>query len=475
MRWSIRYQLLVPLLTLLLGVVGICAWTAVASARRAWQQIETQVRRSAQVFSESRFRLTTDVLQQASGLSSAQYVLVRDDGSRQSTLGDDSQALVLPVSAAEDWQSVQLDGRVTVGDEAYLCGALRLHRPWSNTDGTLYFLYPERSWRDALWEAVRPSLLLGSFVGLASLALAVGVAQRFSRRIQELGRRTRYIAAGNFSPVPLAGRNDELRDLAAAINDMAQRLEQLQLAVQQTERLRLLGQVSGGLAHQLRNGVTGAILAVQLHARECTGGADPEALDVALRQLTLLESNLKRFLDLGRTESPRRDSCSLMSLVEEALTLLRPQCRHAHIRLDWTRPCEPWCVAGDPGQLGHLFINVLGNAVEAAGPGGAVEVRLQRPEKPVAFCLLEVFDSGPGPSVEVAGRLFEPFVTSKRGGVGLGLAVARQVVEAHGGQLGWRREDSRTCFWIELPLLSSAGLQAVASPKGQQVASTPKT
>jgi nitrogen-specific signal transduction histidine kinase len=70
---------------------------------------------------------------------------------------------------------------------------------------------------------------------------------------------------------------------------------------------------------------------------------------------------------------------------------------------------------------------------------------------PSSFVLL-VEDSGPGPPAEVADRLFEPFVTSKPEGVGLGLAVARQVAEAHGGTIGWRREGDRTCFRIELPL-----------------------
>jgi nitrogen-specific signal transduction histidine kinase len=62
-----------------------------------------------------------------------------------------------------------------------------------------------------------------------------------------------------------------------------------------------------------------------------------------------------------------------------------------------------------------------------------------------------VWDSGPGPAPEIAGRLFEPFVTGKPEGVGLGLAVARQVVEAHGGRIGWERRDGRTCFRVELP------------------------
>jgi signal transduction histidine kinase len=94
---------------------------------------------------------------------------------------------------------------------------------------------------------------------------------------------------------------------------------------------------------------------------------------------------------------------------------------------------------------------VIGNAIEAAGPGGWVEVALRREEAPAPVFILEVSDSGPGPSAEVAAKLFEPFVTGKPEGVGLGLAVSRQVAEAHGGRITWRREDGVTRFRIELP------------------------
>ena len=145
------------------------------------------------------------------------------------------------------------------------------------------------------------------------------MARTFGRRIQELERRTRIIASGDFSPMPLPDRNDEFRDLGQSINDMAQQLAQLQETMEKTERLRLLGQVSGGLAHQLRNGVTGARLALQLHAREVNGHADSEAIDVALRQLNLVEANLQRFLHLGKTDPQAQAPCSLAPLVDEAV------------------------------------------------------------------------------------------------------------------------------------------------------------
>jgi signal transduction histidine kinase len=454
MRWSIRYQLLVPLVTLLLGVVGISTWTALASAGRARQQIEDQLRDVAGAVSGDplRFPFTPQVLQVMKRLSGAEFLFVAHDGRRTTTLPDDATAVPETEAVVDDWRTLRLGPRVEVAGNAYLGCGLRLRWPHPAEGGTLYILYPEALWRDALWAAVRPSLVLGIFGGLASVLLAVGVAQRLGRRIQELERRTRLIAAGDFSPMPLPGRDDELRDLGRSVNEMAERLAQLQETVKQTERLRLLGQVGGGLAHQLRNGVTGARLAVQLHAQECAGRTDAETLDVALRQLTLVEANLKRFLDLGRTDSLHRVPCSLPALIEEAVTLLRPQCRHAHIDLRWQAPAGNGSVTimGDPAQLGHLLLNVIGNAIEAAGPGGWVEVQLRTEGSQSA--IIEVADSGPGPSPEVAGRLFEPFVTSKREGVGLGLAVARQAAEAHGGRINWSRQADRTRFCIELPL-----------------------
>jgi signal transduction histidine kinase len=451
MRLPIRYQLLVPPLILLLGVAGITTWTALASASWARGQIEDQVRHVARTLSEYPVGLSATVLRQMKGLSGADYLLIAAD-ERLATL--DARGLEPPPEAVhEDWRDLHLGPRIEVGGKTYLCSGLRLQR--GNVGKTLYILYPEELWQDALWAAVRPSLILGGFAGLASLALAVGVGQRLSRRIQDLERRTRLIAAGDFSPMALPGRDDELRDLGRSVNEMAGRLAQLQETVQKTERLRLLGQVGGGLAHQLRNGITGARLAVQLHARECTGPADREALQVALRQLSLLETTVRCFLDLGRAEVSQREPCLLTALLDEVVTLLRPQCQHTHVELRWQTPKDEFVVQADAGRLQQLFHNILYNAIEAAGPGGwvAIDLRRVRRTAPAADgCVIEVADSGPGPSPEVAARLFEPFVTSKPEGVGLGLAVARQVAQAHGGRLDWRREKDRTVFRIELPL-----------------------
>ncbi len=412
----------------------------------ARQQIETRIRRVARDLTErSNYPLKENVLQQMKGLSEADYLLVPKEGPPRTTLAQVPAELPPADTVSEDWHTLRLGPLLTVDGRSYLCGGIRLRPPRGGE--TLYFLYPQNRWRDALWEAVGPVVILGGGIGLASVVLAFGLGQSLSERLGELERRTRLIAAGDFSPMPLPPRNDEIRDLTRSVNDMAGKLARYQETVKRAERLRLLDQVSGGLAHQLRNGLTGTRLAVQLYLRECNAGADTSALDVALRQLNLLEANLKRFLDLGHSDSLERVSCSLPALVTEVVALLLPRCRHTGIDLDWQAPPTPAVLCADPGQLQQMILNLVSNAIEAAGPGGSVRIRLGQEQE----VWLEIWDSGSGIKPDIADRLFEPFTTGKPEGLGLGLALSRQIVEAHAGRIRWFRQDGQTCFRVDLP------------------------
>jgi signal transduction histidine kinase len=452
MRWRIRYQLLLPCLILLLGIVAITTWNAISSARRVREQLQQQVRQTIHSLNRATQRYPIDdknVLELAQGLSGAEIVVIDGKDERHSTLAQPVAELPSPGLDADDWDELVLDRTVLAGNERYLCGAARI-TSGRNAGADLYVLYPEALLRRAQWAAVQPALFVGGFAGLVSLILAVAVGERTSRRIQDLERRTRQIAEGDFGPMPLPGRDDELRDLGQSVNEMARKLAVLHQTVEKTERLRLLGQLSAGLAHQLRNSATGARLAVQLHLRECAGKFDSEALEVALRQLTLLESNLKRFLELGRTEHGRPAGCSIVALVDEAVRLFGPQCRHSRVELRWRKPVEEAFVCADAGQMTQVLINLLDNALGAAGQGGWVELVIARNGD---CCEIEVRDSGRGPPPELIPRLFEPFATSKPEGVGLGLAVSRQIAEAHGGRLVWARDEQSTVFRLVIPLV----------------------
>ena len=444
MRLGIRYRLLIPLALLLTGVIAASLWSARVAASRAEERVAGQVQNVSQTLSTGTFPLTPSVLDQMKSLSGAEFLLIAPAAGRFSTFP--AGQLILPDDEAfKSGGATGIGPRVEIAGAAYHCRRVRLRDPHPEAGGAVYIFYPESLLNEAIADAQRPSLF-GLAFGLGAVLLTFGIGQRLVSRIRALEKRTRQIAAGDFSPMRLPRQDDELRDLIASVNDMARTLADLRESARATERLRLTGQLAAGLAHQLRNGVTGARLAVQVYLDDRPAG-DIEALQVTLRQLAVMDANLRRFIDLGRPGDGKREEVALACVLNEAIELLRPRCRHAGIDLDRSTIPEGAIVSGDAGQLGDLFGNILENAVEAAGPGGTVAIDVRREPKKV---IVEIADTGPGPPPGIADRLFEPFVTGKSEGIGLGLAVARHAVEAHRGLIEWRREGGRTVFRVEL-------------------------
>ena len=165
--------------------------------------------------------------------------------------------------------------------------------------GSLVVLYSQERWSAAMWQAAYPALVAGAVAVLAVVVVTTLLARRFVRPIRRLGDQTARIAQGDFTPVGVGKVDDELRDLAVSINRMTERLSQYEREVRRSEQLRTLGQLGAGMAHQLRNAATGGRMAIELHQRQCAA-AGGEDLEVALRQLRLMESYLQRFLTLSR-------------------------------------------------------------------------------------------------------------------------------------------------------------------------------
>lgn len=444
MRFGIRYRLLVPLGLLVVGVVGTSLWSARVAAHREEDRVATQVRNVSKTLSNANYPLTGPVLEQMKSLSGAEFLLLSPEGGKLTTLAGDR----IDVPSNEIFEGVDDQGIgpiVRVNGTEFRCHRLLLKEPHRHAGGVVYIFYPEAVLEEAIANAKRPSFI-GLLFGLIAVGLTFGIGQRLVGRIRALEKRTRQIAAGDFSPMPLPRTNDELRDLSASVNEMADRLDRLNRAAASAERSRLTAQLSTGLAHQLRNGVTGAKLAVQVFLAE-NSDQDTEALRVALRQLATMEANLRRFIDLERSSEIKRELCSLNRILKDVVELTRPRCKHAGIELHCDLPRNDVRIQGDPGQLGDIFSNLIGNAVDAVGATGRVEVNLRREAD---HAIVEVSDTGPGPTPALAARLFEPFVTGKPEGIGLGLAVAKHAAEAHGGTIAWHRDGGRTVFRVML-------------------------
>jgi signal transduction histidine kinase len=464
MRWPLRYQILLPFaLTILGAIAAVSILSAVLATQRAHRQIEEQLQGIAATLADSSFPLTDVVLRQMHGLSGSEFVFWSEDGQVIATRADLQTPLLPAPTVTSDSRQLRLGPPITIGSERYYEMALAVKGRGGQQSGRLHILYPERFWKAERSAAALPPLLIGGAgLGITAL-LALWLAHRLTRPILELRSQVQRIAQADYSPMPLPARNDEIRELAVAVNQLAAQLTTLDSAIRRSERLALLGQLAGGLAHHLRNNVTGAQMAVQLHARDCQ--SDHESLSVALRQMALTEQNLKQFLSapqlVGAVSTPPRYApCTLRKIVEDVVDLTGPALEHKRVQLtvsDETLGDD--ALEADADQLCQLLINLVLNASDAAGPGGWVKINLRKHEfenAPVAssaragLCL-QVIDSGPGPPPEIVAKLFQPFATSKPEGIGLGLAVASQIASSHGGDLVFHRAGGETYFEVRLP------------------------
>lgn len=460
MRWPIQLQLLLPTLSVvILAIVLASGVSAYHGASRVRSQQEESLRRVVATMAEAAFPLTEKVLRQMSGLSGAEFVVLDASYRIQRTTLPVAGADLQPLLASDlgpQPTRFSADRAVAIGGRSYLGHRVSVRgRGEAGSPGWLVVLYPEDRWSAGIRQAAYPALVAGGAAALAVVVVTTVLARRFVRPIQRLGDQAAAIANGQFKAATVPTRDDEIRDLTVSINQMAERLSRYEEEVRRSERLRTLGQLGAGMAHQLRNAATGAWMAVELHQRHCSQKEDGESLQVAIRQLRLMESYLQRFLALGRPQAAERQRVVLQAVLDDVLELVGPACDHAKIALGVTKAAEPLEVWGDGEALRQLAINLILNGIEAASrtaeSGAQVAIALE----PVGAdrVALRVGDSGPGPTPATQDNLFEPFVTDKPEGAGLGLYVARQIVEAHQGTIGWGRAGGMTWFVVELPLL----------------------
>lgn len=466
MRWPIRIQILVPFVAVvLLAVVAMTAAAAWLAAARSDARTVAQLRDVVETLSHTNVPYTSSVLEKMKGLSGAHFVACDERGKvLASTLpsGTPLPAQFGTTLRSGETKTLTDQPGIELGQTRYLLARMEPHGDASVR--ALFVLYPESSWSRARWDAALPPLAVGAGAVLLTAAVSGWLAQRFGGRIRLLQEQVAAIAAGDFREIAAGGRQDEIQDLVGSVNAMSAQLRQMQDTIRQSERTKLLAQLAGGLAHQLRNAVTGARMALQLHQKRCAAGAGDKSLFVALRQLELTETQVRGLLSLGRGERRELMACDLGRLVEEVATLVEPICEHARVTLELDGNWEPSEIPGDREALRGAILNLVMNAIEAAGPGGAVTLRSSACD---GQTVLEVEDTGRGPLGETAENLFDPFVTTKPEGVGLGLSLARQAALDHGGDIAWTRKNERTVFRFALPAGRPVHKSEIQNPQSE--------
>jgi signal transduction histidine kinase len=249
----------------------------------------------------------------------------------------------------------------------------------------------------------------------------------------------------------LGQMDQQLQRVVRRVEEVMERLRRHHWEMLRAEQLAAVGQLAAGVAHEVRNPLTGMKLLVEaaLRPRNRTLLSD-EDLRVIHGEITRLEETVQNFLSFARLPALQRHRCDLREAVTRSADLVRARARRQGVDLLLALPEQPVDVDLDAGQFSTVLVNLFLNALDVMPRGGRLGVELAADGR---ACRLRVTDTGPGIAPEMSRRLFSPFASTKPTGTGLGLSVSRRIVEEHGGQVaGANRPGGGACFTITLPV-----------------------
>jgi signal transduction histidine kinase len=305
--------------------------------------------------------------------------------------------------------------------------------------------------------------LLGTIIGALFITVAFGYfgGRSFIRRIVALTHVTRAIAEGKLETrVALSGQ-DEIRELGDAFNSMADRLVELQDDIRKQERQVMFGRIAAGLVHDLSHPIQNIGNSCKLILKMWE---DAEYRDTFRRMVEREMQIVKRVLeDLQNIAKPiplERFPIELNRSVGEAIESMQPLADTAGITLKAELTPEALFVEGDVFALGRVYRNLVVNAIQATAPGGLVVAAVEAHDDRVQ---VRVYDTGCGIPADRLQAVFEDFVTTKRRGLGLGLAITRKIVEQLGGRITVASEVGKgTTFVIDFPRTSARPMAQAA-------------
>jgi len=274
-------------------------------------------------------------------------------------------------------------------------------------------------------------LALGALAIVAAIRLAGHLSRQLSRPIDELVGWTRLIRRRMPLPAGAPTRGaPEFEALRQALRELATALDAAREQELEAERLRAFREVARRVAHEIKNPLTAMRIAVDQLRRVAAPAQSPmaAAAEVMAAETDRLARLAREFADFGRLPEGPKSEVDLVELLDDLGRTAVPAGVAVSVRADG----GPRTISGHYDPLRRAFGNLLRNASEAMGGCGSIEIALHRDGQGLVVTLA---DHGPGIPAELRQRVFEPYFTTKQDGTGLGLALVRHTIEAHGGTL----------------------------------------
>ena len=291
--------------------------------------------------------------------------------------------------------------------------------------------------------------------------LAAGIAfifmRGFTRQVNVLLEATRSLKEGNLD-YRIEGLKDEFEEVAASFNNMAASLKEQMYKMQRTEQMVVLGELAAGLAHEIKNPLTGIKLSMEvLSEKTFTSEEDREFILKIIDEIKRIDSLIKSLLKFARPPKPNFAVSDLNEILNDTVTF---SLKHPSLSSKTSTSINvlkhfdkslPELMA-DPMQLQQVFLNLLLNAIDTMQDGGTLFVKTSYDAGENAV-QIEISDTGKGIDEKVIAKICQPFFTTKPKGTGLGLAITKRLIEQHGGDISAENNPGGgATFKIRLPV-----------------------
>jgi len=321
------------------------------------------------------------------------------------------------------------------------------------------------------------TLIVGTWLASVGAALIFGLFLRLFYRwifvpLRRLIAASREVASGNFSYRVYLESQDEMAELAQAMNQMTERFEairddldrQVQERTRQvirSEQLASVGFLAAGVAHEINNPLASIAMAAESMEERLQEALSAEHSDRELlcQYLRMIQSEAfrckeitEKLLDFSRSGQVRRQQTELTELIQNVIEMLRHLGRYQGKRIEFhsSGPVHVWC---NPQEIKQVVLNLLTNALDSIELDGFVEIELRTAD---GWAEIRVEDNGCGIPPEVLAHIFEPFFTRKRTGqgTGLGLSISYRIIADHGGEIEAHSDGAGqgAVFQVRLPL-----------------------
>ena len=325
-------------------------------------------------------------------------------------------------------------------------------------NGLLLFLLSTVSLRDP----ERHTVLVVAGAGAVAVCavLIVALAYLIQRPMVELQEQIAQVGEGDLSArVSFSKRNDEIGDLGRNFNRMVEQLRESREEIERlhrtqmsrAEHLATLGELATGLAHEIRNPLAGIAGVIEIVGRDLPSSSPARSVikDVHL-EIAQINRILTDLLETARPRPPEMRASDLNTTVEHAVMLAKQQVLSKPIKIELEKSPALQVVEHASDQIHQVLLNLLLNAVQAIEGPGSIKVQIQSEDD---FAAISVTDTGRGIPPEHLPNIFRPFYTTKGNGTGLGLSLARRIVEEHRGRIEVTSEVGKgTIFRVLLPL-----------------------